>query len=200
MLWPSVASRWSKRNHRNTTLHACTNLKAHQHYNEATVKRLIILVGIPGAGKTTLAKKIMEKGFHCLSADPIREELYGNAAEQGDKEEVFKIFFERFDDALSKELDIIIDNTNLNPRQRKPILERAQKANYADVQLWLLDVPLDVCLKRNASRPRVVPDDIVANMFMELNRSGRPQRSEGKLVLIRPGNDENDFRFFFPQS
>jgi predicted kinase len=164
------------------------------------VKRLIILVGIPGAGKTTLAKKIMEKGFHCLSADPIREELYGNAAEQGDKEEVFKIFFERFDDALSKELDIIIDNTNLNPRQRKPILERAQKANYADVQLWLLDVPLDVCLKRNASRPRVVPDDIVANMFMELNRSGRPQRSEGKLVLIRPGNDENDFRFFFPQS
>jgi predicted kinase len=167
--------------------------------NEATVKRLIILVGIPGAGKSTLAKKIMEKGFHCLSADPIREELYGNAAEQGDKEEVFKVFFERFDDALAKELDIIIDNTNLNPRQRKPILERAQKANYSDVQLWLLDVPLDVCLKRNASRPRVVPDDIVANMFMELNRSGRPQRSEGKLVLIRPGNDENDFRFFFPQ-
>ncbi len=164
------------------------------------LKRLILLVGIPGAGKSTLAKKIIEKGFHCLSADPIREELYGNAAEQGDKEQVFKIFFERLDDALAKELDIIIDNTNLNPRQRKPILERAQKAGYSDIQLWLLDVPLDVCLKRNASRNRVVPDDIVANMFMELNRSGRPQRTEGKLVLIRPGNDENDFRFFFPQS
>lgn len=164
------------------------------------LKRLILLVGIPGAGKSTLAKKIIEKGFHCLSADPIREELYGDAAEQGDKEQVFKIFFERFDDALAKELDIIIDNTNLNPRQRKPILEKAQAAGYTDIQLWLLDVPLDVCLKRNASRPRVVPDDIVANMFMELNRSGRPQRTEGKLVLIRPGNDENDFRFFFPQS
>ncbi len=164
------------------------------------MKRLILLVGIPGAGKSTLAKKIIEKGFHCLSADPIREELYGDAAEQGDKEQVFKIFFERLDDALAKELDIIIDNTNLNPRQRKPILEKARKAGYSDIQLWLLDVPLDVCLKRNASRNRVVPDDIVANMFMELNRSGRPQRTEGKLVLIRPGNDENDFRFFFPQS
>ncbi|RTL40174.1 MAG: AAA family ATPase [Candidatus Melainabacteria bacterium] len=164
------------------------------------LKRLILLVGIPGSGKTTLAKKIVEKGFHCLSADPIREELYGNAAEQGDKEEVFRIFFERLEDALSKELDIIVDNTNLNPRQRKPLLERAQKAGYTDIQLWLLDVPLDVCLKRNASRERVVPDDIVANMFMELNRSGRPQRSEGKLAIIRPGNDENDFRFFFPGS
>ncbi|MBS2002548.1 MAG: AAA family ATPase [Candidatus Obscuribacterales bacterium] len=164
------------------------------------MKRLILLVGIPGSGKTTLAKKIVEKGFHCLSADPIREELYGNAAEQGDKEEVFRIFFERLEDALSKELDIIVDNTNLNPRQRKPLLERAQKAGYTDIQLWLLDVPLDVCLKRNASRERVVPDDIVANMFMELNRSGRPQRSEGKLAIIRPGNDENDFRFFFPGS
>ncbi|HEY9733284.1 MAG TPA: AAA family ATPase [Drouetiella sp.] len=163
------------------------------------MKRLILLVGIPGAGKTTLAKKIIEKGFHCLSADPIRQELYGNAAEQGDKEEVFKIFFERLDDMFSKELDIIIDNTNLNPRQRKPILDKAKAAGYTDVQLWLLDVPLDVCLKRNAGRERVVPDDIVANMFMELNRSGRPQRSEGKQVIIRPGNDENDFRFFFPQ-
>lgn len=162
------------------------------------MKRLILLVGIPGAGKTTLAKKIIEKGFHCLSADPIREELYGKAIEQGNKEEVFKIFFERLDEAFAKELDVIIDNTNLNPRERKPILERAQKAGYTDIQLWLLDVPLDVCLKRNAARERVVPEDIIANKFMELNRSGRPQRSEGKLAIIRPGADENDFRFFFP--
>jgi hypothetical protein len=35
-------------------------------------------------------------------------------------------------------------------------------------------------------------------MFMTFNRSGRPKKDEGKLVLIRPGKDENDFRFFFP--
>ena len=160
------------------------------------MKRLILLVGIPGSGKSTLAKKIMERGFHCLSADPIREELYGKAIEQGDKEEVFRIFFERFEQALAQGLDIIVDNTNLNPKQRKPILDRAQAAGYTDIQLWLLDVPLDVCLQRNAVRERNVPEDIVANMFMELNRNGRPKRSEGKITIIRPGNDENDFRFF----
>ena len=157
-----------------------------------------MMVGIPGSGKTTLANKIVQKGFHYLSADPIREELYGDAAEQGDKEQVFKLFFARLEEALGKELDIIIDNTNLNPKQRQPLLERAKQAGYSDIQLWLLDVPLDVCLKRNASRERVVPDDIVANMFMALNRSGRPRRDEGKLVIIRPGKDENDFRIFYP--
>lgn len=162
------------------------------------MKKLIVMVGVPGAGKTTLAKKLVEKGFHYMNADSIRLELYGNAAEQGDKEQVFALFFERFEQALSGSLDIVVDNTNINMKQRKPLLDRAQAAGYTDVQLWMLDVPLQLCLQRNASRERTVPDDIVTNMFHELTRSGRPQRSEGRLVIIRPGNDENDFRFFFP--
>jgi predicted kinase len=156
------------------------------------------MVGVPGSGKTTLAKKLVDKGFHYLNADSIRHELYGNEAEQGDKEQVFTIFFQRLEIALEAGLDVVIDNTNINMRQRKPIIERAQRFSYTDVQLWLLDVPLDVCLKRNSARERIVPEDIVANMFMELNRSGRPQRLEGRLVIIRPGKDEDDLRFFFP--
>jgi len=162
------------------------------------LRKLVVMVGVPGSGKTTLAKKLVEKGFHYLNADSIRLELYGNEAEQGDKEQVFSLFFQRLEIALEQGLDIVIDNTNINMRQRRPIIERAQRFSYNDVQLWLLDVPLDVCLQRNASRQRIVPDDIVANMFMELNRSGRPQRVEGRIVIIRPGKDENDFRFFFP--
>jgi predicted kinase len=164
------------------------------------MKRLILMIGIPGAGKTTLAKKLVERGFHYLNADSIREKLYGDAAEQGNSEEVFSIFFKQLEDALAQNVDIVIDNTNLNEKQRKPILERAHAAEYTDIQLWLLDVPLETCLERNRTRSRNVPEDIVANMFMELNRSGRPRRAEGRVVLIKPGKDENDFRFFFPQS
>jgi predicted kinase len=164
------------------------------------VKRLVLLVGIPGSGKSTLAKKLIQRGYLCLNADSIRQELYGNAAEQGDPVAVFDIFFKQFEDAMSKGLDIVIDNTNLNAKQRKPILDRAAAAGYTDVQLWLLDVPLDVCLDRNRCRDRVVPEDIVTNMFTELNRSGRPLHAEGKLVIIRPGKDENDYRIFYPQT
>ena len=157
------------------------------------------MIGVPGSGKTTLAKKIAEKGFQYINADGIREELYGNAAEQGDKEEVFNLFFQRLEELITVGTDVIIDNTNLNTKQRKPILDRAQQFGYSDVQLWLLDVPLELCLVRNKSRERIVPEDIVTNMFMELNRSGRPKRTEGKVVIIRPSKDANDY-LFFPQN
>jgi predicted kinase len=162
------------------------------------MKRLILLVGIPGSGKSTLAKRLVEKGFNVISADSIRLELYGNEAEQGDPQEVFALFFPRLKELLSKGLDVVVDNTNLKYQHRKEIIDPAKQLGYEDIQLWTLDVPLQVCLDRNHLRDRNVGDDIVANMFMEFNRNGRPKREEGRLVLIRPGKDENDFRFFFP--
>lgn len=163
------------------------------------MKRIILMIGVPGSGKTTLAQKIAEKGWKYINADSIRLELYGNAAEQGDKEQVFNLFFTRLEELMLEGVDVIIDNTNLNPKQRKPILERCEKFGYADVQLWLLDIPLEICLERNRSRDRIVPEDIVSNMYMELNKSGRPKRTEGKVVIIRPSKDGKDY-LFFPQN
>ncbi len=162
------------------------------------MKRIILLVGVPGSGKTTLAAKIGEKGFTIMNADSIRKELYGDANEQGDPAQVFKLFFERMEKFMEDGTDLIIDNTNANPLHRKEILDRARKFEYGDIQLWLMDTPLNVCIARNKGRERQVSDEIVSKMHMTLSRSGRPSREEGKLVLIRPGVDENDYRFFFP--
>ena len=161
--------------------------------------KLILMVGIPGSGKSTLAKRIIAKGYHCMNADSIRQELYGEEDAQGNPEDVFKIFFERMEQAMQEEKNIVVDNTNLNPKHREQILERARKFNYSDVQLWLLDVPLEVCLERSRNRERAVADDIVTNMYMGLNKSGRPKRSEGKVVIIRPNQDGSDY-LFFPQN
>jgi predicted kinase len=162
------------------------------------MKRLILLVGIPGSGKTTLARKLTEKGFEVLSADSIRQEMYGNTAEQGEPEAVFAIFFERLAKLFAQGADVVIDNTNLKVKYRQEITDRGRPFGYEDPQIWVLDVPLNVCLNRNRLRQRKVPEDIVANMFNEFNRSGRPKQAEGRIALIRPGKDENDFRFFYP--
>jgi predicted kinase len=161
--------------------------------------KLILMVGIPGCGKTTLSKRVVDKGFHYMNADKIRLELYGEEIIQGDPAEVFKIFFERLEEAMKTGVNIVIDNTNLNPRQRKPILDRAQAFGYDDVQLWLLDVPLEVCLERNRNRDRNVPEDKVTMLYNELYKNGRPKRTEGKVVVIRPNKEGTDY-LFFPQS
>jgi predicted kinase len=166
---------------------------------ESRVKRIILLIGIPGSGKSTLALKLIEKGFQRMCADDIREELYGDPIIQGDVKEVFALFFKRLDEALAEGKDLAIDNTNLNPKQRQPIIERARASGYSDVQLWLMDTPLDVCITRNSGRSRVVPDEVIASAHGELNRAGRPKRTEGKIIVIRPGKGENEF-LFFPQS
>ena len=58
---------------------------------------LILLVGIPGSGKTTYAEKYIEEHndtIH-LSSDKIREELWRNEATQGDNNEVFSLMQSR---------------------------------------------------------------------------------------------------------
>jgi predicted kinase len=161
------------------------------------MSRIILLVGVPGSGKSTLATKLSKKGFVILNADSIREEIWGDAAEQKEPQKIFGILYARLEELLKQGKDVAVDNTNLSYKLRKQVIDRARKAGCTDIQLWLLDVPLEVCLERNQKRDRSVPEDIVANMYMELNRTGRPKDSEGKLVLLRPDKSGNDFRIFY---
>jgi predicted kinase len=160
------------------------------------VKRIVLLVGVPGAGKTTLAQRLIDRGYRCFNADAIRQELFGDAGDQREPEKVFELFYQRLEAAMAAGDDIVIDNTNINTKHRSPILQRAIKAGYTDIQLWILDVPLETCLERNRCRSRAVPDDIVVNYFNTLQGHGKPRKHEGKLVVVRPGAKDFEYKFF----
>lgn len=163
------------------------------------MKRLVLLVGVPGSGKTTLAQRLLEKGYMSLNADSIRQELWGDPGDQREPEKVFELFYQRLEEALAEGKDIVIDNTNINTKHRSPILQRAIKAGYQDIQLWILDVPLQVCLDQNRLRARAVPDEIVVNYFNTLQGHGKPRKHEGKLVIVRPSEKPFEYRFFLPK-
>lgn len=163
------------------------------------MKKLVLMVGIPGSGKTTLSKMLIERGYAVLNADSIREELWGDATDQREASKVFEIFFKRLDDLLDLQKDIVIDNTNTNPRHREQSIVRARQKGYEDIQLWVLDVPLELCLERNKTRERQVPEDIVTKMHSTITGPGRPKKHEGKVVLVRPGSKPFEFRFFLLQ-
>jgi predicted kinase len=150
-------------------------------------KRLILLVGVPACGKSTLSDGLAQRGFEVLSLDAIRKRVFGDEAVQEDLERVLQIFRSRLGQALSQGRPVVIDATNVYYSDRQSVLRQARRAGYTDVTLLVPDVPLSECKRRNRLRARVVPDDALERIHRELKSRGWPRTREGRLVVLKPG-------------
>lgn len=132
--------------------------------------KAVVLIGIPGSGKSTLADNMILSGYRSVSADRIREALYGDAGIQGDPREVFGTFYRELDSHLTAGNPIVVDNTNVRAKDRKKLLEQFVRFGYT-VEYWLMDTPLETCLLRNSLRERKVPDHVILRMFRALQEN-----------------------------
>ena len=139
-----------------------------------------IMVGVPGSGKSTVAKELSEQnGAIILSSDSIRKELYGDENIQGDGRFVFKTLFERANNAISNGFDIIIDATNVDRKARKNVF-KSLKGEFNATAVFV-DTDINECLRRNNLRERVVPEEIIMKFY---NRLTIPEKSEGFSNVI----------------
>lgn len=143
--------------------------------------RIIVLIGLPGSGKSTYLEK---SGAIGLSSDRIRLWLTDNENDQSVQRQVFQTL--RY--LLRQRLEIgrpitYIDATNLTPRERRPYLEIARKRDCT-AEAVFFDVPVEVCRRRNRGRSRVVPNDVLARMAARLTP---PTEAEGfaRITVIR---------------
>lgn len=130
-----------------------------------SVLRIVLLVGLPGSGKSTFAATL---GVPVLSSDTIRLLLADDERDQTIHGRVFATL--RY--LLMQRLDIhrpvtYIDATHLTRAERKPCIEIARERR-AEVEAIFFDVPIEVCRERNRHRIRQVPDDILTSMAAKL--------------------------------
>jgi predicted kinase len=137
---------------------------------------------LPGSGKSTYVERAGGGG---LSSDAIRHLLADDEGDQSIHAHVFQTL--RY--LLERRLEIgravtYIDATNLTPEERRPFLEIAQ-AHGCAVEAVFFDVPLEVCLERNARRQRVVPREALEKMAARLVP---PTADEGfaQVVVVGP--------------
>lgn len=127
--------------------------------------RIVVLVGLPGCGKSTYLEKIGASG---LSSDAIRKLLADDETDQTIHAVVFRtlrfLLYQRI--AIGRPVTYI-DATNLTPRERRPYL-RIGRLRQCAVEAVYFDVSLDVCRARNARRHRVVPEEALMKMAAKL--------------------------------
>lgn len=124
----------------------------------------IMLVGLPGAGKTHMAQQLA-KNYNTvvLSSDDIRREIYGNEATQGIHDEVFGLMNKRTADCLRNGMNVIYDATNLRRKNRKHLLSVLPKE--CNKKAYIVWARYETCLERDAHRKRSVGKEVIDRMI-----------------------------------
>jgi predicted kinase len=136
----------------------------------------IMLVGIPGSGKTTYAECYMKRyeSTKHISSDAIRKELYGDENCQEDHNKVFTIMRDRTLEALRNGYDVLYDATNVSRKNRKSILD--QLPPYVTKECMIIWASIEDCIKRDAARERTVGEDVIMKI---VKRFEAPWYDEG---------------------
>jgi putative nucleotidyltransferase with HDIG domain len=147
---------------------------------------LIMMVGIPGSGKSTISNNIQVNRNGNLttpkihSSDALREEWYGDASIQGDNEKRDLEMKHRMIADMAAGKDIVYDATNISKRRRVAFINDIANIHCRPVCVCVMK-PFDICLKDNESRAWIVPSSSMKKMYTNWNP---PHYTEGFEQII----------------
>jgi predicted kinase len=139
---------------------------------------LVILIGLPGAGKTTFYREHFAATHVHVSKD-----LWPNATGRDARQR------HAIDDALAAGSSVVVDNTNPSAADRAPLIALARARN-ARVIGYFFDVPTRAAVARNAGRSGKEKVPNVA-IFTIAKRLQPPTVADGYDELFRVEIDED---------
>ena len=153
---------------------------------------LVALIGPSGSGKSTWATR-HARPTEILSSDTFRALISDDANDQDATQDAFEVLHLVAARRMAHRRLSIVDATNVEGWARGQLLELARR-HEARTMAIVFDVPLEVCLARNAVRgDRRLPEASVRRQWTRMRRSLPHLASEGwDAVRVLSGADAVD--------
>jgi protein phosphatase len=139
---------------------------------------LVVLIGASGAGKSTFARARFLP-TEVISSDFCRGLVADNENDQSASKDAFDVLHYIAGKRLAAGRLTVIDATNVQQESRKHLLHLAREHDVLPVAI-VLDVPEQVCVRRNADRPdRPFGAHVIRRQRDQLRRGLRELEREG---------------------
>ena len=158
------------------------------------MSKLIILAGISGSGKSTMAHNLWledQDNVVVVNRDKIRELLFGYAEKNIDsyyslkglnkrEKEVTKYENLIIQNALNDDKTVIVDATHLKK-------EYIQRYNYFNVpiKLSILNIDVDIAIQRDNKRTRMVGEDVIRKQYQQYLKLVKDLEDEPLFMLSK---------------
>ena len=137
--------------------------------------KCIITVGISASGKTHWAEEFIRNrsDWININRDDIRFNHFCNGVRDWSKYkwkhegEVTCIQEREIDWAAENKMNIIISDTNLNPKYRNRLIDLLQTGYGYDVEIKAFNVDLDEAIRRDKLRPNSVGHDVIWKQWLQ---------------------------------
>ena len=151
-------------------------------------KTLILMIGVPASGKSTIAQRIFKEYFiPVVSSDSVREQLYGDENIQGSPNAVFAEVYRQANAFLETAGVCIIDATNVNRQNR---LQAIVQTLPSEVVYIVADTDIEFAMQRNHLRERKVPPFVIERMDRQLRKDPPNLDNVKGLKVFRYDSDE----------
>ncbi len=121
---------------------------------------LIYFYGMPGAGKSYLARNIAENyGLAVVSSNKIRNILFENPVyDKTENNMVEKIMIDQTEQFLKNDIGVVYDISASRILQRRALRELTRKLKIKDLLIWI-QIDQDTAYARSTNRDHRKPDD-----------------------------------------
>lgn len=131
------------------------------------MKKFVVYAGLPGSGKTTLARERVEKdpkNWVRVNNDDIRNMLWGQGTKSFNEDIVTSLRIALIHEAITRGKNIVVDNVNLDPKHQIAYKALADKYGY-EFEFILVDTPVAECVRRDALRPHPVGAKVIYRFY-----------------------------------